>query len=183
MHSRKSIFYRGIVFIVSIFAMAIFTQVNVKAESLCDVILTDNNPYLTFGGSNSNWSDSGIKYSGPCSSDEIGSFETLGTYVNGNQVERFVPANYGSGYYTIEYKYKFSGENKSLFRYVRILDASFDTSKNYSLGAFKVFTADANSKVDAQIVNAFYDSNSKRIVNFVVNNKATFVIVEILLLF
>lgn len=177
MHSRKSIFYRGIVFIASIFAMAIFSQVNIKAASDCKMILADNNAYLTFGGSNSNWSDSELAYSGTCTSEERGTYKKEGVYVNGSQVSSFVPSNYGPGHYTIEYKYELLSQKHSTYRYVRILDANFDTSKNYNLGAFNAFTADADDNVNAQIVNAFYDSDSKNIVNFIVSNDATYVVV------
>ena len=164
MHSRKSIFYRGIVFIASIFAMAIFSQFNVKAE-VCEIKLQDESPYLTFGGSNSNWSDSGLEQASICTSEERATYQMLGTYVNGSQIDRFVPSNYGAGYYTIEYRYRFLGAEHSLYRYVRILDANFDTSKNYTLGAFNAFEK-VDDKIDAQVVNAFYDSSTKNIVNF-----------------
>jgi hypothetical protein len=175
MHSRKSIFYRGIVFIASIFAMAIFSQFNVKAE-VCEIKLQDESPYLTFGGSNSNWSDSGLEQASICTSEERATYQMLGTYVNGSQIDRFVPSNYGAGYYTIEYRYRFLGAEHSLYRYVRILDANFDTSKNYTLGAFNAFEK-VDDKIDAQVVNAFYDSSTKNIVNFVMNNGKTYVVV------
>ena len=179
MHSRKSIFYRGIVFIVSIFAMAIFSQIDIKAASDCKMTLADNNAYLTFGGSNSNWSDSELGYSGTCTTEERNSYKKKGVYVNnsGTNVDGFVPSDYGPGHYTIEYRYEFNSKEYSEYRYVRILDANFDTSKNYNLGAFNSFDVDDDNNIDAQIVSAFYDSDSKNVINFVVSNKATYVVI------
>ncbi len=176
MHSRKSIFYRGIVFIVALFAMAIFSTIGVKAEETCKVALADNATYLTFGGGNSNWFDLELKIDDSCTSEERATYSKLGVYVNGSQVHSFYPSDYGAGHYTVEYRYKFLGAEESIYRYVRVLDSNFDTSKNYSLGVFNAFPMDENDKVDAQVVNAFYDSDSQNVINFVVSNKSTYVV-------
>ena len=169
MHSRKSIFKRGIAFVMAFFAIAIFSQVKVGAA--CDVTIADNVDYLTLAGSNSKWSDSMLKVSEDCP-DAI---TNIDVFVNGKSATGFVPQNYTDGQYTVEYRYTFQGEVKSLYRYVRILNSSFDTSKNYTLGSFDVFEKDENSKTDTQIIDAFYDSTNKHIINFVVSNKSTYV--------
>jgi hypothetical protein len=169
MHSRKSIFKRGIVFILAIFAMAIFSQFKVGAA--CDVSIADGVDYLTLAGSNSRWSDSMLKVSDDCA-DAITKIDVL---VNGKSAAGFVPQNYTEGQYTVEYRYTFQGETKSLYRYVRILNSSFDTSKNYTLGSFDVFEPGEDDKTDTQIVNAFYDSTNRHVINFIVSNKSTHV--------
>ena len=58
MHSRKSIFSKGIVFILSFFAMAIFSFVKVEAAE-CEVSFKDGNQYLVIGGNN--WEDKEVK--------------------------------------------------------------------------------------------------------------------------
>ena len=173
MHSRKSIFKRGIAFVLAFFAMVIFTQVKVGAA--CEVFLQDGAQYLTLGGSNSKWRDSGLDASAECNAPNAVVPATV--FVNGKQVDSFTPQNgYTEGQYTIEYKYSFGEYSGSVYRYVRILNANFDTSKNYTLGSFDVFNVDGEGNSDTQIVNAFYDSANGKVINFVVSNGRTHVV-------
>ena len=164
MRSRKSIFKRGIAFITAIFAMAIFTQTKVGAE--CDVKLADNMEYLTFSYNRAGWDDDGLSFVGTdCPASQQ---QTYSVYVNGKRVSSFLPQNHEEGHYTVEYRYTLDGKQESLYRYVRILNSNFDTSKNYTLGAFNMEKFEkVDSKIDAQIINAFYDSSNKFIVNFI----------------
>ena len=69
MHSRKSIFSKGIVFIISVFAMAIFSFI--KVEAACEVIFNDDSQYLTIGGKQDEWQDKGIKLSSDCGGSNL----------------------------------------------------------------------------------------------------------------
>ena len=81
MHSRKSIFYKGIVFVASIFAMAIFSFT--KAEAACEVKFSKNDQYVTLAGNLLGWNESNLEMindGGNCS--EFGIEEV---WVNGSK--------------------------------------------------------------------------------------------------
>lgn len=148
MHSRKSILKKSITFIMSIFAFAIFSTSKVNAES-CEVKFKDNNPYLVIGGEASTWNDEGLEISEDCTS--WSNIEVTSLVVNGKaETGTLFTSDRAAGHYTIEYKYSYlaSGvkETGSIYRYLRILNSSMDTSSNYTLGTFNL-TGNKKSEV------------------------------------
>ena len=158
MHSRKSIFYKGIVFVASIFAMAIFSFT--KAEAACEVKFSKNDQYVTLAGNLLGWNESNLEMindGGNCS--EFGIEEV---WVNGSKtgLDAFVAQGRDPGHYTVEYKYKYEENSSvvrgSIFRYVQILSAFDDNSENYTLGVFKGSATEA-----VEVIESFYAGNNR----------------------
>ena len=172
MHSRKSIINKGIVFIMSIFAMAIFSFTKVGAAD-CEVSFKDEHQYLVIGGNS--WEDSGIVLNEGCSATE---FKVNSITVNGGEKEDthlFTISSRPAGHYTVGYNYSYldSSSNKVegvVYRYVRLLNSSFDTSSNYTLAQF-------DFNVTSSVIDS-YNINDKYFVNFVATNTSTYVVVK-----
>lgn len=168
MHSRKSIFKKGIVFLASVFAMAVFSFV--KVDAACEVTFNDGNQYLTIGGDKSSWDDNKL---GGCPGITVHSIEINGKAEDAG-VTAFTVDERGAGHYTVGYNYSYSedGSTKTgkIYRYVRILDSSFSTSNNYSLATFDFDKA--SSVIDSFSIGNYYFAN------FVVSNGSTHLVVK-----
>ena len=158
MHSRKSIFYKGIVFIASVFAMAIFSFT--KAEATCDVVFSKNDQYVTLAGNLIGWSDSNLEMIN--TEDNCSEFGIEEVWVNGEKtgLDTFVAKGRNPGHYTVEYKYKYEENSSvvrgSVFRYVQILSSFDDNSENYTLGVFKGSATEA-----VEVIESFYAGNNR----------------------
>ena len=142
MHSRKSIFYRGIVFVVSFLAAVVFSTL--KIDAACSVSFKQNNfqettdeQYVILAGDVDEWTDQGLQVSGGCSSPVITKMVVNGKTKAGT---KFNPSDYGAGHYTIvyEYSYKDNGVDitGTIYRYVRILNDNYSLENNYNLSYF-----------------------------------------------
>ena len=172
MHSRKSIFSKGIVFILSFFAMVIFSFTKVEAES-CEASFKDGSQYLVIGGNS--WEDTGVKLNDDCVAKEfkVNSIQVNNESPVSNSI--FTISSRAAGHYTVAYNYSYkdsqgSEKSGSIYRYVRILNSSFDTSNNYTLGTFDI-------EGKASVVDS-YNLNEKYFINFVTNNTSSYIVAK-----
>ena len=136
MRFKKSILSRGIIFVMGILAMTIFSFTKVNAT--CEVKFQDEKQYLTLGGDYFKWSDSGIVGNSDC-----GTLTPETTTINGVEAT-FTINNMSAGSYTVGYNYTWNNSSTSqsgsgvIYRYLRILDSNYSTRNNYTLADFNL---------------------------------------------
>lgn len=169
MHSRKSIFYKGIVFVASFLAMLFLTSV--RAQAACSVTFVENSEltdsydeqYVILSGDLSGWQDRRLQVSGGCTNLEIEKLSVNGKDLEGTKY--FVPSSYDPGHYTIGYHYKYDDNGTStsgvMYRYLRILNENYSLDNNYTLGVFDL-------SGETSVIESFYMGDNY-FVNFVEN--------------